>query len=1149
MTNFSSLARAQRAPRSLAALGLLLATAGAAQAQQFAPVSTYASGGTAPYGLATGDVNGDGRPDLVTINSTSFTVAVLLGSSSTPGTFGAPTTYASGGSGGTAGAISVALGDVNGDGRLDVVATNTTNSTVGVLLNSATTPGTFGPAVVYSTGSSGPRVVALGDVNGDGRLDIATAAFDNNFLSILLNSATTPGTFGAPANYSTGGSGGTTGVALGDLNGDGRLDALALDRNTGSVSVFLNPAATPGSFGTPTKYSNGASSSASFGLTVGDLDGDGRPDVVTANLSSPTVSVLLNSATAPGTLQAAAVYGSGGSTPIEVAVGDVSGDGRADIVVTNFSSNQVGVLLNSTTAPGTFATAVTFGTGAGSAPRGLVLADLDADGRRDIATANLSSNTVGVLLNTSVVAAPTLTSLNPPSGPVGTSVTLTGTNLSSATGVSFNGTAATTFSVVNATTITATVPPGASTGNVTVTTGGGVSNGVLFTVAYPDLLVTTTTTIPAGTYNSITVQSGGNGTLGGDVVVNAAIVVQSGGRLADGCNLFTGSGTFTLQAGGSLDICRPRGILSGPNTGLGNIGAVRVTGARSYSNDASYSYSGNQSQDTGDGLPGQVRSLTVATANDLGLTNPLAVAQVLTLSGTGNLSTGGKALTLLSSSAGTALLVNSGSGVVSGAATIQRYIDPSLNPSTAANPGGKGYRHYSAPVANTTVADLTTANFAPVLTQGYNTSATPGTTTPFPNVFGYDQSRLATVSSNYSAFDKGWVVPAAASTPLAVGQGYAVNIAGTELVDFVGTPNTGTYAVNLSRNSGTTAADAGWNLVGNPYPAPLDYSQLQFGDLTGADRAMYVQQSTGQYAGQYRSYVNGNSTNPLPLAVSDPLIAAGQGFFVRVSSGQTSGTITFRNYQRVTSYGQQSAFNRTAADVRPSVRLELAGAGLADGFVAYAEAGATASFDREYDAAKLPNPSGLNLSSAGSPDNLAIDGRAAFTAATALPLVVGVPAAGTYTLTAAALHNLPAGLEAYLRDAATGQTVKLGVGTPYSFSVTATQATALLVGRFTLQFSPVAPLATAASLSTADVTVYPNPAHGRFTVLVPAVATAPAVQAELLNTLGQVVRQQAAALPATGATLTVETAGLAAGIYTLRLRAGATTLAKRVVIQ
>ena len=107
---------------------------------------------------------------------------------------------------------------------------------------------------------------------------------------------------------------------------------------------------------------------------------------------------------------------------------------------------------------------------------------------------------------------------------MGTRVTLTGTNLSGATGGPFNDTAATTFNVRTATTATATVPPGTTTGNVTITTPGGTSNGPVFALTDPDLVASTTTTIPAGPDNPITVTGTGNGTLAGNATVNPAFL-------------------------------------------------------------------------------------------------------------------------------------------------------------------------------------------------------------------------------------------------------------------------------------------------------------------------------------------------------------------------------------------------------------------------------------------------------------------------------------------------------------------------------------------------------------------------------------------------------------------------------------------------
>jgi hypothetical protein len=252
-----------------------------------------------------------------------------------------------------------------------------------------------------------------------------------------------------------------------------------------------------------------------------------------------------------------------------------------------------------------------------------------------------------------------------------------------------------------------------------------------------------------------------------------------------------------------------------------------------------------------------------------------------------------------------------------------------------------------------------------------------------------------------------------------------------------------------------------------------------------------------------------------------------------VSSGQVAGSLTFRNSQRLTAL-DATTFQRTTAD-------QLS---------AYAETSATPGSDTQYDAQKLLNPSGLNLASmATTSEALAIDSRATFTTATMLPLTVGVPAVGTYTLAATALNNLPTTLDALLTDAATGQTVNLRLQPAYAFSVTTAQAATALTGRFTLRFASITPLATAPALAVAEEALYPNPAHNAFTVLVPAVATATSLHADLLNALGQVVRRQDATPTASGTHLNVDAANLTPGIYTLRLQVGSTTLAKRVVLQ
>ena len=593
-------------------------------------------------------------------------------------------------------------------------------------------------------------------------------------------------------------------------------------------------------------------------------------------------------------------------------------------------------------------------------------------------------------------------------------------------------------------------------------------------------------------------------------------VITNGSAVTLGLTIATGT-SLTL-GGGTLDV-------KGNVNNNGTIGATAGT----------VSLSGTNTQIIGGSGSTQLWSLSVANANNVIQGQALSIHGVLAPTN-GNLTTNGQTLTLLSDAAGTALVNNSGTGTVNGIATVQRYIDGSVN-------AGPGYRHYSAPVGNSTVADLTTPGFSPEVSQAaaYNSSATPATTTPFPTVFSYDQARV-TLTNAYSPFDRGFVVPASTAAPLTVGRGYVVNIAASQLVDFVGPLTNGDQALALSRNAAASAnaTDAGWQLVGNPYPAPLDYSLVALADRSNLDAAIYVYASASQYTGSYRSYANG---------IGNPVLPVAQGFFARVSSGQTSGTLTFRNSQRLTA-PNITTFQRSTADARPLVQLELRGAtGPADALYAYAETGTTIGFDTQYDALKLPNTTGLNLASiAATSEALAIDGRPAFTTSTVLPLTVGVPAAGSYSLTAAALNNLPATLDAVLVDALTGQTVNLRLQPAYTFAVTAAQATAT-IGRFTLAFVARTALASVSALTAAEVTLYPNPAHSAFTVLVPATAGAAQLHADLLNALGQVVRRQEAALPATGARLVMDATGLAAGIYTLRLQVGATALAKRVVLQ
>jgi uncharacterized repeat protein (TIGR01451 family) len=213
-------------------LALLLATmlAGvepkaAAQTVSFDAPSTFGMGGF-PRSVATGDFNGDGKPDLAVANQGPDTVSILLGTGT--GSFGPKTDFGVG----TA-PTSVAVGDFNSDGKPDLAVANSTFATVSILLGTGT--GTFGAKTDFGTGG-GPRSVAVGDFNRDGKLDLATANASGNTVSILLGTGT--GTFGAKTNFGTGSS--PWSVAVGDFNGDGKLDLATANFNSNKVSVLLN---------------------------------------------------------------------------------------------------------------------------------------------------------------------------------------------------------------------------------------------------------------------------------------------------------------------------------------------------------------------------------------------------------------------------------------------------------------------------------------------------------------------------------------------------------------------------------------------------------------------------------------------------------------------------------------------------------------------------------------------------------------------------------------------------------------------------------------------------------------------------------------------------------------------------------------------
>ena len=338
---------------------------------------------------AVADFNGDGKLDIAVAYARidgppphpGF-IAVYLQDTSHPGTFLSPGVYSVPND-----PWAVTAGDLNGDGKTDLVAINTISSddtsgssSVSVLLQDAGSPGHFGPATNYSSGFS-PFWVAIGDLNQDGKPDLAVA--DTTGVSILLQDPAHAGQF-LPKTTIAVSDGGTSAVAIADLNGDGAQEIIA---TSADLLIFWQNPAAPGTFSSPTHVTVGAQP---ISIAVTDLDSDGRPDLAIANLGSAdgivpaSLSVLLQNPGSAGSFLPAVSYATG-IRSWTIAAADLNNDGKMDLVVGNMGSydgSTISVLLQNTAAAGAFQTAVNYqdsGNVAWVAP-----ADIDSDGRQDL---------------------------------------------------------------------------------------------------------------------------------------------------------------------------------------------------------------------------------------------------------------------------------------------------------------------------------------------------------------------------------------------------------------------------------------------------------------------------------------------------------------------------------------------------------------------------------------------------------------------------------------------------------------------------------------------------------------------------------------------------------------------------------------------
>jgi hypothetical protein len=280
-------------------------------------------------------------------------------------------------------------GDLDGDGDLDLVAANEQESTISVFLNDGA--GGFQRVGAPVPGGNYPTGGAIADLNGDGLPDVVTADYHGNAVTVLFNSGA--GVLGGKATYPTVDGAETSNLAVGDLDGDGNLDVIATNPQRASISVFRGSAT--GTLAPAVDLPVGIEGgSEPYSAAIGDFDLDGHADVAIADVRTHTLIVRLGNGNA--TFAAEVPYAEGGTPPYIVITRDVDLDGVLDLVCANRGSDSVSVLLGR--GDGTFRKALVSSTGPMTGPYSVAVADFNVDGVPDLATANFMGNDASVLL-------------------------------------------------------------------------------------------------------------------------------------------------------------------------------------------------------------------------------------------------------------------------------------------------------------------------------------------------------------------------------------------------------------------------------------------------------------------------------------------------------------------------------------------------------------------------------------------------------------------------------------------------------------------------------------------------------------------------------------------------------------------------------
>ncbi|WP_205943428.1 DUF2341 domain-containing protein [Pedobacter polaris] len=487
--------------------------------------------------------------------------------------------------------------------------------------------------------------------------------------------------------------------------------------------------------------------------------------------------------------------------------------------------------------------------------------------------------------------------------------------------------------------------------------------------------------------------------LGSGATLNADVAVTSNLTISGSLNI----NTHTLKIGGAI---------SNSGTFTASNGTIEMNGTVAQTIPAS-TFAANA-----------IKNLTTNNAAGVILQGTLDLTEIL-LASSGQFNTGGH-LTLISSATKTALIDGSGSGSVTGNVTMQRYLA-----------AGYGYKYFSSPFQAATVG---------------NFSATVDLNSTFANFYTYIQDKITSGFTSYTN-------PSNILTPM---HGYAADFGSStasKLVSITGVVNNGTLSSTLFNHN--RPFTQGFNLVGNPYPSPIDWNAASGWTKTNIDNAVYFFNSgtTSQYTGAYSTYINGVSSD----GIAGNIIASMQGFFIHVSDGSypVSGTLGFNNSVRVNDLSpifHKSTFSSVTKgnNQKPRILLRLSanfsGQELSsDPLVVYTNEFAGPAFDQNLDAIKLMNSNEQlpNLYSIATDlSKLVINSMQDFDSLTVIPLGVQTAKDGLVTFNLRNVEKWPSYLRLYLKDEESGISHDLQQNAKYAINL----EKGTYENRFSLQF-------------------------------------------------------------------------------------------------